>query len=295
MARALTASDTDHPNGTPGHKHHGLSVLQQHVAFFDMDDNGIVYPWETYAGLRAVGFNTIASLVMALVINGALSYPSLPDLEKLRAGTERRKRDYGHLNHKLDTITTTTTTVIVTILDSSGEGAGQERTAYEKIGTGVVLGPSAYGTNVHVGIICDALHLKPKDLSELEARQGWIPSLFLPIYMANVHKTKHGSDSGTYDTEGRYMPVNFENIFSKYSHTVPDKLTFRELWDMTEGNREAFDIFGWIASKIEWGLLYVLARDEEGFLSKEAIRHCFDGSLFEYCAKMQMGTEVQMG
>ena len=30
------------------------------------------------AGLRAVGFSTIASLVMALVINGALSYPSLP-------------------------------------------------------------------------------------------------------------------------------------------------------------------------------------------------------------------------
>ncbi|RDX81261.1 Peroxygenase 1 [Mucuna pruriens] len=128
LPRASSAPDTENVNGTWGHKHNDMSVLQQHVAFFDVNNDGF----------RALGFNT------------------------------------------------------------------------------------------------------------------WLPSPFFPIYIKNIHRAKHGSDSGGYDTEGR------------------------------------------AATKFEWGVLYMLARDDEGYLSKEAVRRCFDGSLFEYCAKVRRGATAKM-
>lgn len=76
LARALVAVDPECLNGSKGHQHNNMSVLQQHVAFFDRNKDGIIYPWETYQGFRAIGFSIPISLLAALFINLTLSYPT---------------------------------------------------------------------------------------------------------------------------------------------------------------------------------------------------------------------------
>lgn len=39
------------------------------------------------------------------------------------------------------------------------------------------------------------------------------------------------------------------------------------------------------ANKFEWGFTYWLAKDEAGWLTKEATRGIYDGSFFEYVEK----------
>ncbi|XP_031381340.1 probable peroxygenase 4 isoform X2 [Punica granatum] len=167
-------------------------ALEKHVAFFDRNHDGLVYPWETYEGFRAIGCGIPLSAISAILINLALSHKTRP---------------------------------------------------------------------------------------------GKFPSLLFPIEVANIHKAKHGSDSGVYDSKGRFVPEKFEAIFRRHARTHPDALTSDELLEMLRSNREPKDYKGWVASWSEWQVLYYLCKDNKGLLPKGTIHGVYDGSLFERMAK----------
>nr|GLL32881.1 probable peroxygenase 5 isoform X2 [Ipomoea trifida] len=169
-----------------------LSPLQKHVAFFDINKDGIIYPWETYQGFRKIGCGVPLSVFASLFINLGLSKKSRP---------------------------------------------------------------------------------------------GKWPSPLLPIEVTNIKLAKHTSDSGVYDSHGRFVESKFEEIFKKHARSNANGLTSEELDEMLKANREPKDYGGWVAAMSEWKILYLLGKDKNGILAKETIRGVYDGSLFERMAR----------
>ncbi|KAL6751522.1 Caleosin-domain-containing protein [Haematococcus lacustris] len=114
------------------------------------------------------------------------------------------------------------------------------------------------------------------------------PSMFvnplLPYYIKNAHRGKHGSDTGVYDTEGRFVPQKFEEIFSKYDKGNKGGLDLSDIRRMISGNSLMGDFAGWAATRGEWYMTWLMCYDERGVLSKEKIRAMYDGSLFQIVA-----------
>ncbi|KAI9708489.1 MAG: hypothetical protein M1820_003950 [Bogoriella megaspora] len=108
-----------------------------------------------------------------------------------------------------------------------------------------------------------------------------IPDLRLRIYVKNIHKTKHGSDSQTYDNEGRFKPQQFEDFFSKYDKAGKGGLDIWDILAALKGQRLLRDSFGSTANFAEWIVTYLLLWPEDGICRKEDVRGIFDGSMFQ--------------
>ncbi|CAN6233555.1 unnamed protein product [Urochloa humidicola] len=102
----------------------------------------------------------------------------------------------------------------------------------------------------------------------------------MDIYIQNIHKGKHGSDTGAYDDQGRFVPAKLDEMFTKHAKTVPNALTESELQEMLKANRQSNDVSGWLGAKAEWEMLYKLAKDKDGRLPKDTVRAVYDGTLF---------------
>ncbi|XP_028795095.1 probable peroxygenase 5 [Neltuma alba] len=140
----------------------------------------------------------------------------------------------------------------------------------------------AIGSGVFVSIASAAfIHFS----LSFKTRPGKFPSPLLPIEVENIKLGKHGSDSGVYDQEGRFVASKFEEIFSKHAHTYPDALTANELKEMLKENRAPRDYQGWVASEAEWKILYKFGKDRDGLLEKDTVRAVYDGTLFHLLEK----------
>lgn len=115
----------------------------------------------------------------------------------------------------------------------------------------------------------------------------------LSIYIENIYKGIHGSDSSAYDSEGRFVAEKFEEIFAKHAKTVPDALTSDEIDELLQANRKPGDYTGWVAASSEWKILYKIGKDKDGLLRKEAVREVYDGSLFTKLAAARINDENQ--
>ncbi|KAH9903947.1 Caleosin-domain-containing protein [Xylariomycetidae sp. FL2044] len=114
---------------------------------------------------------------------------------------------------------------------------------------------------------------------------SWVPDPFFRIYLANMHKCKHGSDSMSYDNEGRFRPQNFEDVFAKYDRGNKGGLDRGDLARFHKGQRMAMDFWGWSATALEWLGVWLLVWPADGVLRKDDVRRVLDGSIFEHKAQ----------
>lgn len=56
------------------------TVLQQHVNFWDRDNDGIIWPLDTFKGFYELGYGVILSWIALLVIHSNFSYPTVHGL-----------------------------------------------------------------------------------------------------------------------------------------------------------------------------------------------------------------------
>jgi peroxygenase len=183
----------------------------------------------------------------------------------------------------------------VDFFDEDGDGViwiKDTRKGLRRIGTPPIL---AFFAAIFINVV-----------NSWKSMPGWrLTSLLFPIYTDNISKARHGSDSLVYDYEGRFQPVKFEEIFTKFDKGGKLGLAKDELMGMIKHNKQMLDNFGNFASWTEWSLAFNLfsemrpdpenpAKNIQVF-PKDRIRGIYDGSIFYLTAQRLEGGAASHG
>ncbi|KAG6144506.1 hypothetical protein E4U22_005558 [Claviceps purpurea] len=121
---------------------------------------------------------------------------------------------------------------------------------------------------------------------------AYLPDPFFRIYLGSIHRAKHGSDSGTYDNEGRFAPQKFEDAFAKYAGGN-EYMTWGNVRSLLSGQRVFADPVGASAAFLEWAAMYYLLWPADGRMKKEDVRGIYDGSIFYDIAAARRAAKKQ--
>jgi peroxygenase len=108
------------------------------------------------------------------------------------------------------------------------------------------------------------------------------PSLTVSLY--GIDGGVHGSDTGIYDSQGRFNELQFERLFADWDRNDSGGLDPVELAGRAVDDADLGDLFGVTASAAEFGLLYAVAA-EDGELTEDRMRTFYDGTLFYVLAE----------
>ncbi|KAI0088448.1 Caleosin related protein-domain-containing protein [Irpex rosettiformis] len=111
----------------------------------------------------------------------------------------------------------------------------------------------------------------------------YLPDPFFRIYISRIHHAKHGSDTNTYDNEGRFRPQQLADFFSKYGTKMENGdygLTLAEAMKGVWGQRCVYDFFGVASAYFEWSATYLTIWPRDRIMCMEDVRGVYDGSYF---------------
>lgn len=114
----------------------------------------------------------------------------------------------------------------------------------------------------------------------------------LGISVKDIKLGRHGSDTGVFDAEGRFVPEAFERIFVQFDANHSGSMSAAELEAMIEANSKLRP-GNKSASSVEFRILLLIAADaaeDAGAkrvraISKSRLKEFYDGTLFYALAK----------